>query len=174
MWNAHPHNYQDDPAKDTSSEDVRANEGLPDYMDNTCAIRISVMLNTTGHEITPASTKAAGLERKPHYSAKTKQHYIVAAAEMWQYLEKHFRKEDVSFPKAGRYKDETAFQAEFQSTIKPLIAARKGIVAFDKIFGFGGTGHIDLFDGETLSDAPDWYPSEKLRIWYVVVPTTSP
>ena len=59
---------------------------------------------------------------------------------MWQYLEKHFRKEDISFPKSRRYKDEAAFQAEFQSTIKPLIAARKGIVAFDKIFGFGGTG----------------------------------
>src|SRR5262249_29520792 len=87
---------------------------------------------------------------------------------------KHFRKEDISFPKSGRYKDEATFQAEFESTIKPLVAGRKGIAAFDKIFGFGGTGHVDLFDGKTLSDAPDWYPCEKLRIWYVVVPDAAP
>lgn len=174
MWNAHPHNYKGDPSQDTSSEDVRDNEGLPAYMDNTCAIRISVMLNATGHQITPVTAKAAGLARKPYYSKKTKHFYIIAAAEMWQYLEKHFRKEDVSFPTSGRYKDEAAFQTEFDSTIKPLVAARKGIAGFDKIFGFGGTGHVDLFDGENLSDAPNWYPCEKLRLWYIVVPQAGP
>jgi hypothetical protein len=170
MWEAHPHNYQDDESQNTSSDDVRTEQGLPDYMDNTCAIRLSTMLNGTGNKITPAKAKAAGLERKPKYSKKTKHYYIIAANEMWQYLEKHFRKEDMAFPATGRYKDEAAFQAELETTIKPLVVAHKGIAAFDKIFGFGGTGHIDLFDGEHLSDAPDWYPCQKLRLWFIVVP----
>ena len=170
MWAAHPHNDQDDESQNTSSDDVRTQEGLPDYLDNTCAIRLSVMLNATGNKITPATAKAAGLKRKPHYSKKTKDYYILAANEMWQYLEKHFRKEDAIFPATGKYKDEQAFQTEFESTIKPVIAVRKGIAAFDKIFDFSGTGHVDLFDGERLSDAPNWYPCQRLRLWYIVVP----
>jgi hypothetical protein len=170
MWEAHPHNYQEDEGENTSSEDVREEHGLPDYMENTCAIRLSIMLNETGNKITPAKCAAAGLARKPHYSRKTKSYYILAAREMWQYLERHFRQEDVIFPAHGKYKDEEEFQAAFESTIKPLVQSRKGIAAFDKIFGYGGTGHIDLFDGETLSDAAGWYACQRLRLWFVVVP----
>jgi hypothetical protein len=127
------------------------------------------MLNETGNRITPGKCAAAGLKRKPHYSRKTKSYYILAAREMWEYLERHFRQEDVMFPAHGKYKDEEEFQAAFESTIKPLISSRKGIVGFDKIFGYGGTGHIDLFDGETLSDAPGWYACQRIRLWFVVV-----
>lgn len=170
MWDAHPHNYQADSSQDTSSEDVRSEHGLPDYLANTCAIRLSVMLNGIGQTITPASAKAAGLTRAPTYSKKTKQYYIVAASEMWQYLSKHFRKSDVAFPAKGTYKTEEEFQTAYDTTIKPIVQGRKGIVAFQKIFGYGGTGHVDLFDGETLSDADGWYPSTRIELWYISVP----
>ncbi|MEZ4403133.1 MAG: T6SS effector amidase Tae4 family protein [Kofleriaceae bacterium] len=171
MWEAHPHNDGYGGEEDTSSSEVREEHGLPDYIDNTCAVRLSVMLNGIGETITPAKTKAAGIERKPHYSSKTKQYYILAAKEMWTYLTKYYRAPDVAFPPAGkRFKDEEEFQDAFEKDVKPLLAGRKGIVAFDKIFGYGGTGHVDLFDGEALSDSSGWYSSQRLMLWYVAVP----
>lgn len=172
MWDAHPHNDGYGPAEDTSSEEVRGEHGLPAYIDNTCAVRLSIMLNGIGETITPAKTKAAGIERKPHYSPKTKQYYILAAREMWTYLSKYYRAPDVTFPPNGkRYADREEFMTAFEADVKPLLAGKKGIVAFDKIFGYGGTGHVDLFDGEALSDAADWYASQRLMLWYVSVPT---
>ncbi|HVV84509.1 MAG TPA: T6SS effector amidase Tae4 family protein [Kofleriaceae bacterium] len=170
MWDAHPHNYQEDDSQNTSSDEVRDEQGLPDYLENTCAIRLSTMLNNTGHEITPAKTKAAGIARAPIYSKKTKHYYIVSAKEMWTYLQKNFRAADVEFPKGGkRFKDSEEFQAAFDSEIKPLLDGKQGIVAFDKIFSYGGTGHVDLFNGTSLSDASDWYPSQHIMLWYISV-----
>ncbi len=170
MWDAHPHNYQDDPAENTSSESILDDHGLPAYVTNTCATRLSIMLNDIGETITPAKTKAAGIERKPEYSKKTKQYYIISAREMWTYLSAHFRKADVTFPANGkRFKDETEFQDAFDKEVKPLLAGKKGIVAFDKIFTYSGTGHVDLFDGESLSDSGTWYPSQRLMLWYIAV-----
>jgi hypothetical protein len=154
MWDAHPHNYLTNGEENTSSEEVREEHGLPDYLQNTCAIRLSIMLNATGHTITPQKTAAAGLTRRPHYSKKTKQYYIVAAKEMWTYLEKNFRAADIEFPPGGkRFKDAEEFQSTF---------------AFDKIFTYGGTGHVDLFNGEQLSDG-SWYACQKLKLWYISV-----
>ena len=170
MWEAHPHNYQDDPEQNTSSETILEEHGLPDYVTNTCAVRLSIMLNDIGETITPAKAKAAGIERKPHYSAKSKMYYLLSAREMWTYLSAHFRKADVTFPPNGkRFKDETEFQDSFDKEVKPLLAGKKGIVAFDKIFSYSGTGHVDLFDGESLSDAGNWYPSQRLMLWYIAV-----
>ncbi|MBK9036427.1 MAG: DUF4157 domain-containing protein [Myxococcales bacterium] len=171
MWDAHPHNDGWGGEEDTSSDQVREDHGLPDYIDNTCAVRLSVMLNGIGETITPAKTKAAGIERKPHYSKATKQYYILAAREMWTYLSKYFRAPDVSLPPGGkRYKDEEEFREAFDKEVKPLLAGRKGIVAFDKIFSYGGTGHVDLFNGEALSDSSDWYSSQRIMLWYISVP----
>jgi len=82
------------------------------------------------------------------------------------------------FPKPGiLFKDITpilsdadAFQAAYEKEIKPIVSANKGIVAFETIFGYGGTGHVDLHDGEALSDAPNWYPCKRLHLWNIVVP----
>ncbi len=169
MWEAHPHNYQDDESQNTDSEDLLADHGLPSGY-NTCAIRMSIMLNKLGFRITPAKTAAAGLKRKPTYSRKTKEYYILAASEMWQYMAKNFRKADKIFPADKSYKDAAAFDAAYETDIKPVVSSRKGIVAFEKIYGYGGTGHVDLFDGEKLSDADGWYPCQKLHLWYIVVP----
>jgi len=170
MWEAHPHNYQDDPSQNTESPDLLEEVGLPTDW-NTCAIRLSTMLNRIGLTITPAKVKAAGIARRPYYSKKTKRYYILSAKEMWTYLSKNFRKADAVFPSAGgTYKDSDAFANGFESQIKPIVQSRKGIVAFEQIFGYGGTGHVDIFDGLKLSDAPDWYPSMKIHLWYVVVP----
>ncbi len=170
MWASHPHNYQDDPSQNTDSAALLESIGLPTDW-NTCAIRLSVMLNKIGLTITPAKVKAAGIARAPYYSKKTKHYYILSAKEMWTYLSKNFRKADAIFPgPAKTYKDAEAFQAGFKKDIEPIVKSRKGIVAFEKIFGYGGTGHVDLFDGLKLSDAPDWYPSMRVHLWYVVVP----
>ncbi len=170
MWAAHPHNYQDDPAQNTENADLLEEIGLPTNW-NTCAIRLSRMLNQIGLRITPAKVKAAGIARAPYYSRKTKEYFILSAKEMWTYLAKNFRKADAIFPAAGKtYKDAEAFRKGFEKDIEPVVKARKGIVAFEQIFGYGGTGHVDLFDGLKLSDAPDWYPSMRVHLWYVVVP----
>jgi hypothetical protein len=169
VWNAHPHDYKADPAQNTSGDEVRSEHGLPPAFHNTCACRLSVMLNGTGHPITPASAKAAGISRPPYYSEKTGQYYIIAANEMWMYLNKHFRGPDTTFPARGEYRTAEEFDAAFASEIGPLVASRKGIVAFETIFGYGGTGHVDVFDGMTLSDSGSWYPCHRLRLWYVAV-----
>jgi hypothetical protein len=173
MWEAHPHNNYDSEDENTSSDEVREEEGLPDYLANTCAIRLSVMLNNLGegYKITPAKAAAAGLPRRPTYSRKSKDYYIVAAKEMWTYLDKHFRPADVIFPSSGKWKNEEEFTAAFEggdSPIQDLVASKKGIVAFERIFGYSGTGHVDLFDGMKLSDSGDWYPSKRLHLWYIV------
>jgi len=166
MWRAHPHNYQDDVTQDTTSDAVRAQHGLPDYISNTCAVRMSIMLNSIGETILPANTTYAGIARRPHYRANTRLYYLLAAQEMWTYLSNHFRRPDVIFPARGIYPNEPAFTAAFE-TLKPKLAARKGIIAFEKIFSYEGTGHVDLFDGLRLSDARSWYPCQRLRVWFV-------
>ncbi|MCP4873244.1 MAG: hypothetical protein GY898_31510 [Proteobacteria bacterium] len=173
MWDVHPHMNSDSDDENTSSDDVREEEGLPDYLANTCAIRLSVMLNKLGdaYKITPRKTAAAGLPRRPTYSKKSKSYYIVAASEMWTYLAKHFRKADAIFPKSGKWKTEEEFTAAFEdgdSPIKDLVGSKKGIVAFERIFGYSGTGHVDLFDGNKLSDSSSWYPCKRLHLWYIV------
>jgi len=170
VWNAHPHDYKSDQAQNTTGEEVRGEHGLPAAFQNTCACRMSVMLNGTGNPITPASVKAAGIARAPFYSEKTKQYYIIAANEMWAYLSKHFRGPDLVFPARGEFKSVEEFNAAFMPEIIPHIIGRKGIVAFETIFGYGGTGHVDVFDGATLSDSNAWYACRRLRLWYVVVP----
>lgn len=169
MWAAHPHNYLDDPSQNTDSATLLQEVGLPTTW-NTCAIRLSRMLNKIGLKITPAKVQAAGIARAPYYSRKTKEYLILSAKEMWTYLAKNFRKADVIFPAANKtYKDAEDFQKGFEKDIAPYVKSRKGIVAFEKIFSYSGTGHVDLFDGMKLSDAPDWYPSMRVHLWIVAV-----
>ena len=79
----------------------------------------------------------------------------------------HFRRPDVVLPAKGVFSNEAAFTPAFEQ-LRPRLAQRKGIVAFEKIFSYGGTGHVDLFDGLKLSDARTWYPCQRLRVWWIV------
>jgi hypothetical protein len=167
MWDAHPHNNYDEEDEDISSPELLDEHGLPQSFANTCAIRISIMLNGIGETITPSKTAAAGMKRRPHYSKKTKQYYILGAKEMWEYITKAFRKPDVVFPPAGRFQNSDKYDEAFETSIKPALAGKRGFVAFDKIFSFGGTGHVDLFDGEKLSAAGGWYQSQRILLWYI-------
>ena len=120
------------------------------------------------YKITKAKAEAAGIPsgRLP-YSRKTGFYYILSAKEMWQYVEKHFGKAHKEWPKNGRrYKNAEEFQKDFDAEIEPLVAGRKGLVAFDKIFGYSGTGHVDVFDGKRLSDG-SWYPSQAIKLWFL-------
>ena len=171
MWAGHPHNYQDDSGQNTASSDVLTAQGWdPEAYGNTCAIRMSVMFNNLGgaFRITRDKAKAAGIApgRVP-YSQKTGWFYILSAAEMWTYISKWCGQPSVQFPARGRFAGETQFQSAFDSQIAPAVAGHRGIVAFDKIFTYAGTGHVDLFDGQHLSDSSIWYPSASVRLWYV-------
>jgi hypothetical protein len=73
-------------------------------------------------------------------------------------------------PASDDHESPEEFQQAFDSTIKPLITGRKGIVALERVFDYDGTGHVDLFDGETLSDSNAWYPAARLHVWYVGKP----
>lgn len=170
MWQAHPHDHRVDASQNTSNEALLEEHGLPEHMEHTCAIRLSVMLNKIDLPITPSKTKAAGLERRPYYSEKTKQYYILSAREMWTYLGRYYRAPDHIVPASGKHEIPEEFQEAFDSTIKPIISGRKGIVAFERVFDYDGTGHVDLFDGEALSDASTWFPAARLHVWYVVTP----
>lgn len=170
MWDAHPHNYQQD-GTDTSSADLQVAQGWnPDQYSNTCAIRLSIMLNQLGGnlKITREKAKGAGLDpgRIPK-SAKTGWYYILSAKEMWIYLTKYAGQPHAQWPQGKRFKTSDEFQQNFDKDIEPVVSGKKGIVAFDKIFGFSGTGHVDVFDGTKLSDAPNWYPCESLKVWYI-------
>lgn len=170
MWDAHPHNYQND-GSDTSSADLQVAQGWnPDQYSNTCAIRLSIMLNQLGGDlkITREKAKGAGLDpgRIPH-SKKTGWYYILSAKEMWTYLTKYAGQPHQEWPQGKRFKTADEFQQNFDKDIEPVVSGKKGIVAFDKIFGFSGTGHVDVFDGTRLSDAPNWYPCQSLKVWYI-------
>ncbi len=172
MWDAHPHNYLADSSQNIDSAKLQEQQGWsPDQYSNTCAIRLSIMWNQLGggYRLTPEKAKAAGLDpgRLP-YSRKTGWYYILSAKEMWMYMEKHMGKPHAQWPANGkRFKDGAAFDEEFRSKIEPEIAGRKGVVAFDKIFGYSGTGHVDIFNGTQLSDAASWYPCQSLKVWYI-------
>ena len=180
MWAAHPHAAQEEYASEggsadqnTDSDTVLSEQGLPAWLGNTCAIRLSTMLNGLGgaYRITPAKTKAAGVKRRPMYSRKTKSYYILAASEMWKYLTKYYRKADQYYPTTGKFKNGAEFTKAFEEgdgAIKKILAGKKGIVAFETIFTYSGTGHVDIFDGTRLSDAAMWYPCKRLHLWYVV------
>lgn len=171
MWEAHPHNYQADRSQNTASDDLQVQQGWdPDQYSNTCAIRMSVMFNKLGgnYKLTREKAKAAGIDpRRLPYSRKTGWYYILSAKEMWTYLEHWGGRADVEWPKRGRYAKSADFEKGFRDEIRDEIKGRKGIVAFDKIFGYSGTGHVDIFNGEQLSDATEWYPSKKLKVWYM-------
>jgi peptidoglycan hydrolase-like protein with peptidoglycan-binding domain len=171
VWDAHPHNYQQDGKKNTSSGDLLAQQGFsPDAYSNTCAIRLSVMLNKLGGDmvITREKAKAAGIDpgRVP-FSKKTGWFYLLSAKEMWTYLSKFAGPPSMEWPEGGRFKGEGDFKSAFNNKIEPVVSGKRGIVAFDKIFGFSGTGHVDLFDGKHLSDSPNWYPCQSLKVWYI-------
>lgn len=169
MWKAHPHNNGS--AQDQSAGEVNQDQGWdPGQWANTCALRISVMLNTLGgeHKITKDKAVAAGIPKgRVFYSAKTKWYYLLAASEIAQYVGHHQGKASAVWPVSGRYKDAAAFEKDFKAKVEPVVSGKKGFVFFDKIFGYSGSGHVDLFDGTTLSAAHHWYPSQALKVWYV-------
>ena len=185
MWANHPHNYQADASQNTSSDALRTELGLKESdASNTCALRMSVMFNRLGggHELTHEKGRAAGLDKmrdaglympkiNDKQTANTNDRAILSAKEMWTYIEHKRGRPDLVFPAPGsgrsdRYKTEEDARQGVEE-LKKQLTGKKGFIAFDKIFGYSGSGHIDLFDGQTLSDAGDFYPSQQIKIWFV-------
>jgi Type VI secretion system (T6SS), amidase effector protein 4/Putative peptidoglycan binding domain len=180
MWAAHPHNYMSDSSQNTSSAELIKELGLKDSdAPNTCALRMSTMFNRLGggHELTVEKAKAAGLDKmrvgglympkvNDKQSAGSDDRVLLSAKEMWTYIEKERGKPDLVFPPTGRYASEEEAK-EGAKAVEAAIAGKKGFIAFDKIFGYGGSGHIDLFDGNTFSDG-SLYTAQQTKIWFVV------
>ncbi len=188
MWEAHPHNYLGE-GNDTSSPELNKELGFNEgQFENTCALRMSTMLNRMGGEfaITPEKAKAAGLDQMRQgglylpkandpKTASQQDRVIVSAKELWTYLGHQFGKPDLTFPKQGRnYSRSDAEKAA--SEAQSACAGRKGMIAFDnmqlrdangQIGGYGGSGHVDIFDGGKLS-AGSFYPCQSIKIWFVV------
>jgi hypothetical protein len=180
MWAAHPHNYMDDSSQNTSSAALIQELGLKDSdAPNTCALRMSTMFNRLGggHELTVEKAKAAGLDKMrvgglympkvtDKKSAGSEDRVLLSAKEMWTYIEKERGKPDLVFPPTGRYANEEEAKAGAKA-VEAAITGKKGFIAFDKIFGYGGSGHVDLFDGNSFSDG-SLYSAQQTKIWFVV------
>lgn len=171
VWNAHPHNYQKDSSKNTSSGEMADWLGFdPNTYSNTCAIRLSTMFNQLGgdYKITKEKAIAAGIAAgRVAFSKKTGWYYLLSAKEAWTYVSAQFGPPHASWPENRRFKSEDEFTSSFDSEIEPEVSGKRGIVAFDKIFGYSGTGHVDVFDGKQLSDSAHWYPCQQLKVWYI-------
>ncbi len=171
VWDAHPHNYQADASQNTSSQKLADQLGFdPAVYQNTCAIRLSTMFNQLGGDfkITKAKAVAAGIPaNRVAYSKKQDWYYLLSAKEAWTYVTAHCGQPQNSWPQGKRFKTEDEFKTTYTSDIEPEISGKRGIVAFDKIFGYGGTGHVDVFNGKQLSDAANWYPCQQLKVWYI-------
>lgn len=189
MWENHPHNYLPDASQNTDSGDLNEELGFKrDQFANTCALRLSTMLNRMGGEyaITVDKAKAAGLDKmrqgglylpraKDPKTESQDDRVIVSAREMWTYLEHHMGKPDQVWPPTGRNlkrKDAEAAAAEVEAAVQ----GKKGFIAFDNLqlqdengqfSGYGGSGHVDIFDGGQLSDG-SFYPAQRILVWYVV------
>ncbi len=180
MWAAHPHNYREDSSENTSSAALIQELGLKDSdAPNTCALRMSTMFNRLGggHELTVEKAKAAGLDKMrvgglympkvtDKKSAGAEDRVLLSAKEMWTYIEKERGKPDLVFPPTGRYVNEEEANKGAKA-VEAAIAGKKGFIAFDKIFGYGGSGHVDLFDGNSFSDG-SLYSAQQTKIWFVV------
>ncbi len=162
MWNAHPHNHQSDDALNTSDDQLAKSLGFNRSW-NTCAIRISIMLNAIGQPVTPERCAAAGL-RAPWRSPKTGLYYLLSASDVGTYLEANLRKADVEIGPYANTKQDHALRNE---ELRTHLEGKRGIIQFDKVFTFEGTGHVDLFFGMRLSDAPFLYAAKTTRLWYV-------
>lgn len=171
VWDAHPHNYQKDKSKNTSSDQMADWLGFdPNVYQNTCAIRMSTMFNQLGgdYKITKEKAVAAGIPaNRVAFSKKTGWYYLLSAKEAWTYVSAQFGEPHQAWPEDKRFKTEDEFKACYESDIAPEVAGKRGIVAFDKIFGYGGTGHVDIFSGKQLSDSAHWYPCQQLKVWYI-------
>lgn len=189
MWEAHPHNYLDDSSQNTASGDLNKTLGFSEgQFKNTCALRMSTMLNRMGGEfqITYEKAKAAGLGETRESgmylpralneeSGKRSDRVIVSAKEMWIYMKHQFGKPDQMWPKRGRNLKRTDAEKSMQEC-KAAVAGKKGFITFDnlqlqdengKYSGYAGSGHVDIFDSGQLSDG-DFYPCQSISVWYVV------
>jgi len=135
----------------------------PDYHD-TCAVRLadaitrvqsdffaSAKIKTwpektpTGHYV-PSADPKAGLKFEP---APAKRDLPIRAGEIKDYLNGHFRLGQLI-------------------TSANDISGQRGIICFDHIPGYAGTGHISLWDGHCVVDGGEYWDS--FRVWFWPVP----
>ena len=122
-----------------------------DWIVNTCAIRMSRGLNSSG---VPLPAKFAGLLTVKGGDGKR---YALRVAEMRKWLPTVLGKPDFDLTK----KAGTAFD-------KTTLAAMKGIIAFDIHFK-DATGHLDAWDGKVFSheyeSADYWSRATRITLW---------
>lgn len=191
MWEAHPHNYLPEGSEygeNTSSGDLQESLGWDrNQFGNTCAIRLSTMLNAMGgnYKITTEKARAAGLDKMRSgglYMPRAKNaetgamtdRAILSAKEMWTYLEHTMGPPTKVFPGNGRNLKRADAQVATQEC-KDWCTGKKGFICFDNMqlqdengnyTGYGGSGHVDIFDGQQLSDG-SFYDAQRILVWQV-------
>ena len=136
------------------------------------------MLNRMGSDtaIDPSKAREAGLDKmragglflarlNDPKTDSSKDRAILSAKEMWTYMEHHRGPPDAVWPPRGRYKNAEEARKGAEE-VEEAVRGKKGFVAFDKILTYGGSGHVDLFDGQQLSDG-EWYASERIMLWFI-------
>jgi len=109
--------------------------------ENACAIRLSYVLNKTGHKIPYIAGQTV--------SGKNGEWYIYKVKTMIAYLKKAFGQPDHTFqnPTAG------------------ILAKHKGILVFEVDAWSDATGHATIWDGVDCSDKCYFPLSKKAYIW---------
>lgn len=103
--------------------------GNPNY-GNTCAVRMSLALLKSGHEVNPGSHRIlAGAYKGKRLQVNMSKLADLLAEDRW-----FGRPETLSSP-----------------DVSAALAARRGIIAFHGIPGYAGGGHIDLIDTNSAS-----------------------
>lgn len=128
--------------------------GRPEYH-NTCAIRVSLAFLKSGHNISPRS------------------HNVLAGPQKGKGIQVNMRRlADL----LARNNYLGAYEPYTPQTARTGIGARRGVVAFNRIPGFSGGGHIDLVLG--AADAARcasgcYYQSESIWFWPLHAARTS-
>jgi hypothetical protein len=144
MWNAFP--------KGTAAEVKKAIGGKVNYdwITNTCAIRMSRVLNYTGHDV-PKTTVKKG--EKTNYLTVTgadKKWYYYRISNLRPFVEKKFGPPDHTFKPPYDMK---------------ALSKHKGIILFDVDVWDDATGHYTLWDGKSCADKCFFKEASAVHLW---------
>ncbi len=144
MWNAFP--------KGSAKEVKEAIGGKVNYdwVTNTCAIRISRVLNYTGHPIPYTKIEKEDSTEQLTISGKDKKWYFFRIRNLRPFIELQFGPPDVTL------------QAPFDLQ---ELAKYKGIILFDVDVWEDATGHYTLWNGTTCADHCYFDKAKTVSLW---------
>lgn len=138
MWDVFPRGSVDD-VKSTIGGRVDA-----DWITNTCAIRVSRVLNYSGHQVP--------FQKGETISGDDKKWYFYRIRNLRPFIEAQYGAPDVSF------------RSPFDMS---ELAKHKGIIQFDETNFSDATGHFTLWNGSSCADSCYFDRAGVVHIWHV-------